>query len=217
MCAVGADRFETMMRRIQAREANDHSAAAISARELLQLGDVGLVAVAVAGEALAGVARDDVEVQVEDGLAGVFAVELGDGDAVGLQHLHRGVRQAVHVLHQRRDFVSPAIPGNCAPSRSSARPADAARLRKDIHEGEHLVVLIDLHRRNLAAQNFGEQVVVVVGSVRLMGCLPALRRRRLDVAHHLQQRLARDVFHQAAWNALRPPVTMTRWLRFHAS
>jgi hypothetical protein len=71
----------------------------------LQLGDVGLVAVAVAGETLAGVARDDVEVQVEDGLACVLAVELGDGDAVRFQHFHRGLRQPMHARHERCDFL----------------------------------------------------------------------------------------------------------------
>ena len=106
----------------------------------------------------AGLARDDVDVQVEHHLAAGALVELLDGDAVGAEHLHRGLGDLLRDLRDRGEVVGLDVE-QVAGRRLRQHQRVARRARHDVEEGQHLVVLVDLVARQFAAQDFGEDVV----------------------------------------------------------
>ena len=84
----------------------------------------------------------------------------------------------------------------------------AARLREDIHEGEHIGILIDFYRWDLTAQDFGEEIVVVVASVQAH---PNPQVAGDWTLRTILSSVSRGMyFTMPAWKALRPPVTLTR-------
>src|SRR5690606_23847344 len=110
-----------------------------------------------------GPSRDDVEMQVEDGLAAGFAVELHDLEALGPERPDHGAGGALRRRRQTRqrlrfDFQQVA---GLRTLRNDQHVA--LGLGEDVHEGEDVVVLPHLHRGNLAAQDLREDVVGVVG------------------------------------------------------
>ena len=107
-------------------------------------------------------ARDDVDVEVEHGLAGGRAVELRDQHAVGahrlldlgLELLHHG-HQLGERLRRHVEQVARLLLGD--------HQRVAFRARHDVEKGERVLVLVDLVAGKLAAQHLGEDVVRIVG------------------------------------------------------
>jgi hypothetical protein len=119
-----------------------------------------------------------VDVQVEHGLPRRCAVELRDDDPVRFQGRRRRLRHALHALHQRpaplrRQFQEVA---RAHTLRDHQRVP--ARLREDVHERQRLVVLEHLHGGKVAAEDFREDVVVVVDAVKAHGRCSAYPRKR---------------------------------------
>ena len=106
--------------------------------------------------------RDDVEVQVEDGLAGRRFVELGDADTVRLQSRLYGQRQALDMGNGGGEDGRIRIQ-QVTRWRLGDDQQMALRLREDVHHHEDIGVLVDLVRRNLAADDLAEDVGGVVG------------------------------------------------------
>ena len=97
-----------------------------------------------------------------DGLAGGGAVELGDDDAVALQRFHHGFRQFLDGSEIGAEAVGGEFEQVAGGGVLRDDEAVALALRENVHEGEDVVVLEDLHARHLAAQDFREDVGAVV-------------------------------------------------------
>ncbi|MNN36989.1 hypothetical protein D3C81_1509090 [compost metagenome] len=116
--------------------------------------------------------------QVEDGLSARFAVELHQAETVRLQRLfHRtgGALDGCGQLGQNLGLDLEQI----ARLRGLGHHQDMTfGLGEDVHEGQDVVVFPHLHAGNFAAQNFGEDVVGVVGAVKAHGEAPSEVSRR---------------------------------------
>jgi hypothetical protein len=89
-------------------------------------------------------------------------VELLDGDAVGMEHLHRGFGDLLCDLHDMGEVVGVDVE-QIAGRHLGHDQGVAGRTRHDVEEGERLVVFVDLVAREFAAQDLGEDVVGIIG------------------------------------------------------
>ncbi len=106
-------------------------------------------------------ARDDMDMQVEDHLPAGGLVELLDGDAVGAEGLDAGARHLLHRGIERAERIGrhvEHVPGR----RLGDHQRVALTARHDVHEGEGVLILVDLVGGQLATQDLGEDVVRIV-------------------------------------------------------
>ena len=111
---------------------------------------------------LAGVAGDEVEVDVEDGLAGDFAIELQEGEAVALE---AGLEEGGHVLnggHHASEFFGGQMEEVGGVELGDDEGVAAAE-RINIQEGVSVLVLIDLVGGDFATDNLAENAVAIGG------------------------------------------------------
>ena len=107
-------------------------------------------------------ARDDVDVEVEHGLARCRAVELRDQHAVSAYCF---LDRRAQLLHHGHQFGEPLwrhveqVAGGFLGDHQRV----AFGTRHDVEEGKRILVLVDLVAGELAAQHLGEDVVRVVG------------------------------------------------------
>ena len=101
-------------------------------------------------------------VQVKHHLAAGGFAELLHGDAVGLERLHRRAGDLVGAARDMGEILRRNIE-DVAGRRLRDHQRVAGRARHDVEEGQHMIVLIDLVAGKLAAQDFGEDVVGVIG------------------------------------------------------
>ena len=113
-------------------------------------------------ERLALFARDDMDVEVEHGLAGGGAVELLDQHAFGAHRLLDLRRELLHHRHQSGERVRLDVE-QIARLLLGDDQCVAFRARHDVEEGERVLVLVDLVAGDLAAQDLGEDVIRIVG------------------------------------------------------
>ena len=108
------------------------------------------------------VTRDNVNVQVENGLARRRAIVLRHDNAIRVQRLDDGGGQLLYRSEKRAQLLRREIGQVARGDVLRDDEAVALALREDIHEGEDIVVLEDLHARRFAAQDFREDVRAVV-------------------------------------------------------
>ena len=111
---------------------------------------------------IARLARNDVEVDVKHALARGRAIELRQHDAIRVQRLVHGARDLLGGGHHRRHAVLRQVQ-HVLGGLFRHNQRVAFRLGHHVHEGQRLVVFIDLHARNLATQDLREDVAVVIG------------------------------------------------------
>jgi hypothetical protein len=141
-------------------------------------------------EGHAVLARDDVDVQVEDDLSAGRLVELLDRHALRVEGLHPGARNLLRYLHHGRQVTRIDVE-QVARRRFRNDERMASRTRHDVEEDERLVVFVDLMRGQFAAQDLREDVVGVVGghpvtpvpSPDFSGMARALQARRAPRPH----------------------------------
>src|SRR5262249_31058043 len=109
----------------------------------------------------AGPARNDVDMQVKHHLAAGVFVELLDGDAVGVEHLHGGPGDLLYNQGKVSEIVGGDVE-DVARGRFGQNERVAGRARHDVEEGERLIGLVDLVAGQLAAQDLGKDVVGIV-------------------------------------------------------
>ena len=114
----------------------------------------------------AGLARDDMNVQVEHHLAAGALVELLDGDAVGRKRLHRRLGDLLRDVDHMGEIVGADVE-DVAGRGLRQHQRVPRRARHDVEEGEDLVVLVDFVAGQLAAQDLGKDVVWIVARHRL--------------------------------------------------
>src|SRR5438445_2187051 len=107
-------------------------------------------------------ARHDVHVQVEHDLPPGGLVELLHGDAVGVEGLHGGGGDLVGGARDVGIIVGRDVE-DVAGGDLRDHERMARRTRHDVEERQHVVVFIDLVAGKLAAQDFCEGVVSVIG------------------------------------------------------
>ncbi len=107
-------------------------------------------------------ARHDMEMNVEDALARGGAIVLLEQDAVGRKRLVHRPGQFLRGRHHRRQALGRQVQDIlCALLGNHQHMAFG--LRHHIHESERPVVFMEFHTGNLAAQDFGKDVVGVIG------------------------------------------------------
>ncbi|MNG07907.1 hypothetical protein D3C84_912320 [compost metagenome] len=110
-------------------------------------------------------ARNDVHVNVIDRLPGHSTIELRDLNPVRLQFVHDDPRQALHGRHHRAqdgglDLEDISRLGGFGDDQDMA-----ARLRKEIQEGQHIGVFVNLVARRIAAKDQRKDVLRIVMTV----------------------------------------------------
>ena len=103
----------------------------------------------------------DVEMQVKHLLPARRLVELLQGDAVGIERGHRRVRHLVHRVHASRQLRRAGVQHVAAGCLGNHQTV-AVGTRHDVHEAQGFVILVNRHIRNLAAQDLGKDVLIVV-------------------------------------------------------
>lgn len=140
-------------------------------RDLLKLSWVSPVTVAMSRESCASVTRNDVKMQVIDGLTRIFTIELRDRNSIRSEGLLGSDGDAVDVLHQRSDERRgqfEKIPRASVLGDDEKMPP---RLRKYVHEREDVPILKHFYTGHFTAQDFGKEVVVIIGAVQAHDCL----------------------------------------------
>ena len=111
----------------------------------------------------AGPAGQDVEMEVEHLLSARLLVELLDDHAFGRHaSLDRDAPLSAPT-GMKRARSSGAMSNRLRAATFGITSVWPVRARHDVEEGERNVVLVDLHARGLAAQDFGENVVGIIG------------------------------------------------------
>ena len=117
---------------------------------------------------LRDMARDDVKVQVEHGLSAGRLVELHHRHPVGAESRFHRTRDFLHHGGHAREYLRVGVE-QIARRLLRHDQRVPRRPRHDIHEHERICVLVDLVGGDFAAQDFGEDVAVVVGHARPPG------------------------------------------------
>ena len=106
--------------------------------------------------------RDDVEVEMKNGLTSLSAVELRDDDPIRGESGDRRSRNPLNSRDDRLEIRRVHIDEISCPSPLVNHQAVAPGLRKGIHEGQRVFVFENSGGGNFAAHNLCENVVWVV-------------------------------------------------------
>lgn len=129
---------------------------------------IGLTSLTMTFQTYAIHAGDDVEVQMKDSLAACCAIKLEDGQTLGLKCLLNRVGDLLNTGHIGPDGLGwQGQDIGCGMLRDYQRVA--GRLREDIEKCQAYRVFIDFQARHLSAQNFGEDVIGVIGRGQMHG------------------------------------------------
>src|SRR5262245_19094984 len=109
------------------------------------------------------------DVKVEHDLAPRTLAELLQRHAVSAEHVHADLRDLLRDLHDMGEIVRVGIE-DVAHLGLRKDERVTGRARHDVEEGEGTIILVDFITWNLAAQNFGKNVVRIVGG---HGVLPS--------------------------------------------
>src|SRR5262249_46834093 len=117
----------------------------------------------------AGLAWNHVNMQVENHLSACTFIKLLDGDSIGRKCLHRRLCYLLRGDDHMCELVGSDIK-DVARGNFWQHQGVALRPGHDVEERKDLVVLVDLVARQLAAQDFGKNIIWVVACHRPHSC-----------------------------------------------